>query len=53
MKEFACGVAAGMAVSAAVAMVCMPKKSCAKKRIGQTLKSMVDFVDDLGDVFRS
>jgi len=53
MKEFTCGMAAGMAVSAAVAMACMPKKSNARKRISQTMKSMVDFVDDLGDAFRA
>lgn len=53
MKEFAYGIVAGVAVSAAVTMACMPKKSCAKKRIGQTVRSVVDFVDDLGEVFRS
>lgn len=52
MKQFVSGLAAGMVVSAAVTMACMPKKADTRKRIGNTLKTMVNFVDDLGEAIR-
>ena len=52
MRNFTIGIAAGMAVSAAVALACMPKKPPIRKKMGKTLKSMVDFVDDLDDILK-
>ena len=52
MREFTCGMAVGLAVSASVAAMCLPKKSNAKKRFGKTLKTMADFVDELGENIR-
>ena len=52
MKEFTFGLATGMVVSAAVAVMAVPKKSNTGKRIGKTIKTVVDFVDDLGDMIR-
>ena len=52
MRNFTIGIAAGMAVSAAVALACMPKKPTIRKKIGKTLKSVVGIADDLGDILR-
>ena len=52
MKGFSIGMAAGLAVSAAITAALMPKKTTMRRKMGKTLKSMVDFVDDLSDAIR-
>ena len=52
MNKFITGLAAGMAVSAGVAVACMPKRSAAKKRIAGTVKSVMNLVDDISDMIK-